>query len=148
MSGFVATKNDLQWLPLILAGNIVGCILTALAVRYSQPSLPENALAVFNSRLTLGLVPCFLMGIGCGFIMTAVVKYAREGKFLPLLFGVPVFILCGFLHSIADAFYISMLPTEILQVRFGEIMAVYAMVVAGNFVGCNLVRIIRFDTQA
>ena len=142
VSGFVRTRRDLVQLPLILVGNILGCVLTALVMRYSQPALVDSAHTVFNSRLGLGLVPCALMGVGCGFIMTTVVKFAREGKFLPLLFGVPIFILCGFLHSIADAFYISMLPADMLAAQCGEILAVYILVVVGNFVGCNLTRII------
>ena len=39
--------------------------------------------------------------------MTTVVKFARQKKFIPLLIGVPLFILSGFWHSIADAFYYS-----------------------------------------
>ena len=70
-----------------------------------------------------------------------------EDKYLPLLFGVPVFILCGFLHSIADAFYISVLPFEFLESNFNVILYNYIGIVIGNFIGCNLVKIIRLKKE-
>lgn len=145
VSGFIQTKKEFIELILILLFNIIGCILTALVMKYSQQHLITNAVEVVRTRLSLGLIPCGLMGIGCGFIMTTAVKFAKEDKYLPLLFGVPVFILCGFLHSIADAFYISMLPNEVIIKELKSILSVYGMIVLGNFIGCNLVRIIKIS---
>lgn len=145
VSGFIQNRKDVSNLGIILIGNIIGCIITALIMRFSQPGLTLTALEVVNIRLGLGAFQCLLMGIGCGFIMTTVVKFGREYKYLPLLFGVPIFIICGFLHSIADAFYISMLPLDILCDQFKDISFVYIMVIIGNFIGCNLVRIITFN---
>ena len=70
--------------------------------------------------------------------MTTAVEFARKGKMLPLLLGVPVFILCGFAHSIADAFYFLVSPAE--QLLQTEVFIVYVSEVLGNFVGCNLYR--------
>jgi formate/nitrite transporter FocA (FNT family) len=70
--------------------------------------------------------------------MTTAVEFARKGKMLPLLLGVPVFILCGFAHSIADAFYFLVSPSE--QVLQASVLIVYVSEVLGNFVGCNLYR--------
>ena len=64
---------------------------------------------------------------------------------LTLLLGVPVFILCGFAHSIADAFYFLVSPSEqLLQV---PVLVVYVSEVLGNFVGCNLYRWTMFFRQ-
>ena len=57
---------------------------------------------------------------------------------LPLILGVPVFILCGFAHSIADAFYFLVSPAD--QVLQPAVLVVYLSEVLGNFVGCNLYR--------
>ena len=84
------------------------------------------------------LLACLLLAIGCGFIMTTAVEFARKGKMLPLLLGVPVFILCGFAHSIADAFYFLVSPQE--QLLQWPVLVVYVSEVLGNFVGCNLYR--------
>ena len=70
--------------------------------------------------------------------MTTAVEFARKGKMLPLLLGVPVFILCGFVHSIADAFYFLISPSA--QLLQADVLIVYVFEVLGNFVGCNLYR--------
>ena len=98
----------------------------------------EPASKVLASRLAKGPVACFLLAIGCGFIMTTAVEFARKGKMLTLLLGVPVFILCGFAHSIADAFYFLAAPTG--QLMQTDVLIVYVAEVLGNFVGCNLYR--------
>ena len=135
-AGFIRAKGDWTMLGVVLVGNIIGCLLTALAVAYAQPDILPPDLAIVQSRLAKGPLPCFLLAIGCGFIMTTAVQFGREGKFLPLLFGVPVFILCGFTHSIADAFYFLAVP----ELYGPELLMVYVAEVLGNFVGCNLYR--------
>jgi formate/nitrite transporter FocA (FNT family) len=137
-AGFIRAKGDWSMLLFVLLGNIIGCGLTALAVTYAQPDILPPDLAIVQSRLAKGPFACFLLAIGCGFIMTTAVQFGREGKFLPLLFGVPVFILCGFAHSIADAFYFLVSPAD--QLLQPMVLMVYVCEVLGNFVGCNLYR--------
>ena len=135
-AGFIRAKGDWSMLGTVLLGNIIGCALTALAYTYAQPDILPPDLAIVQSRLAKGPLPCFLLAIGCGFIMTTAVQFGRESKFLPLLFGVPVFILCGFAHSVADAFYFLAVP-EMYSI---DLLIVYIAEVLGNFVGCNLYR--------
>ena len=135
-AGFIRAKGDWSMLGTVLLGNIIGCALTALACTYAQPDILPPDLAIVQSRLAKGPLACFLLAIGCGFIMTTAVQFGREGKFLPLLFGVPVFILCGFAHSVADAFYFLAVP-ELYSI---DLLMVYIAEVLGNFVGCNLYR--------
>ena len=135
-AGFIRAKGDWSMLGTVLLGNIIGCALTALACTYAQPDILPPDLAIVQSRLAKGPLACFLLAIGCGFIMTTAVQFGREGKFLPLLFGVPVFILCGFAHSVADAFYFLAVP-ELYSL---DLLVVYVAELLGNFVGCNLYR--------
>lgn len=135
-AGFIRAKGDWSMLATVLLGNIIGCSLTSLVCTYAQPDILPPDLAIVQSRLSKGPLACFLLAIGCGFIMTTAVQFGREGKFLPLLFGVPVFILCGFAHSIADAFYFLAVP-EMYSI---DLLLVYIAEVLGNFVGCNLYR--------
>lgn len=137
-AGFIRRHGDWGMLATVLLGNIVGCWLSALMIHYAQPDCIEPASAILAGRLAKGPLACFLLAIGCGFIMTTAVEFARKGKMLPLLLGVPAFILCGFAHSIADAFYFLVAPAEqLLQPMVG---VVYVAEVLGNFVGCNLYR--------
>ena len=156
-AGFIRLKGDWTMLAVVLLGNIVGCLLSAWLISYAQPDCIEPATKILASRLAKGPWACFLLAIGCGFIMTTAVEFARKGKMLPLLLGVPVFILCGFAHSIADAFYFLLslfnpqlsivncqfsIPNSQLSIvncQF-SILLVYLSEVLGNFVGCNLYR--------
>jgi formate/nitrite transporter FocA (FNT family) len=146
-AGFIRLKGDWVMLGLVLLGNIIGCLLTAWLIAYAQPDCIEPASKILAGRLAKGPFACFLLAIGCGFIMTTAVEFARKGKMLPLLLGVPVFILCGFAHSIADAFYFLVSPAE--QMLQTEVLVVYVSEVLGNFVGCNLYRwtLFPFETE-
>ena len=135
-AGFIHAKGDWTMITVVLLGNIIGCALTALAYAYAQPDILPPDLAIVQSRLAKGPFACFLLAIGCGFIMTTAVQFGREGRFLPLLFGVPVFILCGFAHSIADAFYFLAVP----EMYSMQLLLIYVAEVLGNFAGCNLYR--------
>ena len=137
-AGFIRRHGDWTMLIVVLLGNIVGCLLSAWLISYAQPDCVEPASKILAGRLSKGPWACFLLAIGCGFIMTAAVEFARKGKMLPLLLGVPVFILCGFAHSIADAFYFLVSPSE--QLIQPTVLIVYLCEVFGNFVGCNLYR--------
>lgn len=137
-AGFIRIKGDWTMLGLVLVGNIIGCLLSAWLIAYAQPDCIEPASKILAGRLAKGPFACFLLAIGCGFIMTTAVEFARKGKMLPLLLGVPVFILCGFVHSIADAFYFLISPSA--QLLQADVLIVYVFEVLGNFVGCNLYR--------
>ena len=137
-AGFIRRQGDWTMLFTVLVGNIVGCLLSASMIAYAQPDCVEPAAKILAGRLVKGPWACFLLAIGCGFTMTTAVEFARKGKMLPLVLGVPVFILCGFAHSIADAFYFLVSPAE--QVMNTSVLMVYISEVMGNFVGCNLYR--------
>ena len=144
-AGFIQSREELGNLLLILSGNILGCLLVGLLARLSPLPIQENAGNILQGRLSTGILPCRALAIGCGFIMTAAVRFARQGTWWPLLFGVPLFIFCGFPHSIADAFYYLAAPVSLLS---WKVLGLYAAIVAGNFVGCNLTRLILWDKQA
>lgn len=139
-AGFV-NKGEFVDLLVILLGNIVGCLLVGLLTRASNLELQAAAQKILEVRLQNGALRCGLLGIGCGFIMTTAVTFSREKNYLPLLFGVPLFIVCGFTHCVADAFYYLSVPIDFLKLHFLEIIGVYVSIVLGNFIGCNLVRI-------
>ena len=136
------TGKQLVWigLALILACNMVGCLMVALLARCSPMPLQETAQGIMEGRLAAGPLRCGLLAIGCGFIMTTTITFARQGKYLPLLVGVPLFINCGFPHCVADSFYCLCTPVEFLTARAGEILPFFLCIMLGNFVGCNLYR--------
>ena len=150
-AGFVPLRDEQGrscWLSaigrllLILSGNIMGCLLVSLLSRLSPMELGASAQAILEGRLAIGPLRAGLLAIGCGFIMTTVVAFAREGKPLALLFGAPLFINCGFPHCLADAFYYLTVPVAYTGAHLAEIIVLYPCLVIGNFVGCNLYRFV------
>lgn len=140
-AGFIK-KGEVGQLFLILAVNLLGCLAVGLMARCSPMPLQETAQKILEGRLTMG--PWFggILAIGCGFIMTTAVTFARKGQNLPLLFGVPLFITCGFPHCVADAFYYMCVPVDYLAAHVVDVLVFYLSIVVGNFVGCNLYRLV------
>ena len=145
-AGFIE-KNQVGELFLILLGNIIGCLCLALLARVSPMDIQGAAQKILELRLRTGALRCGLLGIGCGFLMTTAVTFARQDKYLPLLFGVPLFIVCGFTHCVADAFYYICVPVAFMKAHALQILGVYACIVIGNLIGCNLYRIVLAKDQ-
>lgn len=150
-AGFVDFKNEngktviakpLLELLLVLGGNIIGCLLVGLLARLSPIDLTGSAQKILEGRLAIGAIRGGLLAIGCGFIMTTAVTFARKGQYLPLLFGVPLFIICGFPHCVADAYYYLTVPFDFIANNFSDVLLFYIAIVFGNFIGCNLYRLI------
>lgn len=68
----------------------------------------------------------FLKSVMCGIIMYLAVKLYRRGTNLGILLGVPLFIFCGFQHSIANA---------ITMGAAAEFSWTILLCAAGNFAG-------------
>lgn len=140
-AGFIELPQKTGELLLILGGNIVGCLLVGLLSRVSPMDIQGAAQHVLEGRLANGWLNCGLLAIGCGFIMSTAVNFARQGNWFPLLFGVPMFIICGFPHSIADAFYYLATPFTFIWDNVLKIVPLYVAIVVGNFIGCNLYKV-------
>ena len=145
-AGFIK-KNELPYLAFVLCGNWVGCFLMAMLTHCSAMDLQGSAQEILAGRLALGPLRGGLLAIGCGFIMTTAVQFARQKQYLPLLFGVPLFIVCGFTHCVADAFYYLCVPLDFWMANALQILGVYASIVLGNLIGCNLYRIVLSKDQ-
>ena len=145
-AGFIK-KNEVGSLFMILLGNILGCLCAALLTRVSPMAIQESAQKILELRLRTGALKCGLLGIGCGFIMTTAVQFARQKNYMLLFFGVPLFIVCGFTHCVADAFYYLCVAVAFWKANFLAIITVYISIVLGNLIGCNLYRIVLSKDQ-
>ena len=144
-AGFLSSWRDLPSLLLILLGNIVGCLVVASVALVSPLPLGEAAIKVISSRLAVGWWGTGLLAIGCGLLMSLAVDFARKNRdfsdWLPLLFAVPAFILCGFPHCVADAFYCCVYLFSASDIPWLSLVAYYGAIVLGNFIGCNIYRL-------
>lgn len=146
-AGYLPYKESLQLVPMVLL-NAVGCMVMASIAYYT---INENALSTLDAIMVAREASSWriaITSVGTGVIVTMALQGVRKGTYLPLLYGVPVFIMCGLPHSIADAFYYSV---AILSGKFEAWMiATWIWSVIGNYVGCNLPRWFmcdKFDTE-
>lgn len=135
---FDSRKTFLALWPMICL-NVLGTFLAALIAH--DMNLSEAASVLVNVRMNRGFLGCLVAGIGCGFIMSVSVKFARQDKWIPLLLGIPLFVICGFPHCIADIAYYTIYPV-------GDRMILpWLGTVVGNFIGCNLPVLDRFKHE-
>ena len=137
-AGFIELNKlkEYEKMILILFGNILGCILLS----YMNIKGIDGS-TIIQSRLDTSYLQCLLNAIGCGLIMTLIVKGGRDKNLLLILFGIPLFILLGFYHSIADAFYMMVSSEELRNMFFER----YWIIVLGNFIGCNIPRLLKYE---
>lgn len=139
MAGFFTDWKSFGWLWPMLLLNGIGTFLAAMLG--IDMNLGEAAQTLVDVRVGRGFAGCILPAIGCGFIMSVSVKFARQGKWIPLILGIPTFVICGFPHCIADIAYYTAAPTEgMLPAWIGTVL--------GNFIGCNLPVYDRFLKEA
>ena len=100
------SRDALETLFLCLLGNALGTVLGGLLIRLALPGLGAAALTLCEGKLAQLLWSTLIRGGFCGVLMYLAVSTWRDSKTpLGILFCIPVFILSGFEHSIADIFY-------------------------------------------
>ncbi len=96
--------NDHSYVPYLLVvilGNFIGCLILGLMMPL------DAAVNLANAKLdNYEFLPVLFKGVLCGMLMfIAADCYKNTKSFIATFVCVPVFILAGFEHSIADMFY-------------------------------------------
>ena len=141
-------QNDTAYkigLPVIWLGNLVGTGLTAGCAWMTRvaPAVSEKAMGLCQTKLGDSYASLFFLGILCNiFIYIGVEGYKSNphefGKYLALVFGVMVFILCGTEHCVADMFYFWMAGAW-----SGQAVVRLLVITLGNAVGGGLLPLLR-----
>ena len=134
-------SNNIKYfynLFIILLGNYIGANIIGLSLNLTRlTSLQEKCTNIVNTKLNDSLLSIFILAILCNILIyVAVEGFKSENtltKYLSLFFGVSVFVVCGFEHSVADMFYFSFALNYT-----GRAFLVLLIVILGNFVGGNL----------
>ena len=143
-TGKAGVMTDIPALGKIWFWNVVGCIALGLLVVSIGGEMADRAQTVVAGRLAQGPWRSLLRAAGCGLIIDLSVWLYRSTKsIVPVLFGVPLFIVCGFYHSIADVVYL------VAAWKWDNaILWYYPIIVIGNYVGCNVRRLVLPETNA
>ena len=102
-------RSDILNLITGLFGNAPACSLCALLIKITIPVVSVSAEVLCRGKLeNQTFIATFIRAVFCGVLMYLAVSIFRDAKTpIGILFCVPVFILSGFEHSIADIFYFS-----------------------------------------
>lgn len=132
--GYIKSVDDLSEVLFMLILNLVSAYLVGLLS--GMGSLHDSATAIVTTKLEIEWWITLLKSIGCGIcIYGSVEGYKKTKSFIPVILGVMCFILAGFNHVVADAFYIG-------AARFGSLQ--YLLLVAmGNAIGSILIRLLQ-----
>ena len=107
--GYLPEKHDREafsGLFLGLLGNTAGTAAGGYAVRFALPKLGEAARTLCEAKLEQSFPQTLIRALFCGVLMYLAVSVFRYKKTpVAVIFCIPVFILSGFEHSIADIFY-------------------------------------------
>lgn len=105
-------KKFVFQIPIVWFGNLIGTGITALMVLATRngAAIAEAASALCEVKMKDSYLSLFMLGIFCNIMIYISVEGYNKiqyevGKYISLFFGVMVFILSGFEHSIADMFY-------------------------------------------
>ena len=143
--GFLAEKFELKTLAQLgvgLVGNFAGATLFGLLAAYAKPQIREAAVMSCQSKLENDFLSAVCLGAMCGILMYVAVKVFKEFKNpIGVIFCIPVFILSGYEHSIADMFYFS--AAHMINLDY---LSFIAAVVIGNAIGAMAIAyLIRFS---
>lgn len=89
-------------LTFMLFLNIAGCFLASRLVK--DPYIIEICQDIVDQRAVDGFWRSLINGAGCGFIVTVAMQCWKWNIWL-MVIGIPAFVLAGFTHSVADAFF-------------------------------------------
>lgn len=113
----------------IIVGNFIGCLLIGLMMPYDAAS------SLVDGKLADEWYRVIFKGVMCGMLMFIAVDFYKIHKsFLAIFFCVPVFILAGFEHSIADMFYFCSAGVYTL-----DALVFIVLVIVGNAIGGMLI---------
>ena len=130
--------EEISVLLLGLLGNAIATILCGLMLRSAIPAIGTAAETICTAKLTQTFGSTLVRGIFCGILIYLAVAVYREKQSLSgIIFCIPVFILSGFEHSIADMFYFAASGIVSLQ-AFGFI----CVVILGNSIGGMLLPVL------
>ncbi|MBQ6420809.1 MAG: formate/nitrite transporter family protein [Clostridia bacterium] len=134
------TKENVSLVLLGLLGNLIGTVLCGYLIRFALPALGDTAETVCTAKLTQVFLSTLIRGFFCGVLMYLAVSIFRDKKTpIGILFCIPVFILSGFEHSIADMFYFA--ASGIVSLKACGFLWT---VILGNAIGGVLLPLLNF----
>lgn len=132
--GFIlsdTSKDAMSILWFGLLGNVIATVILGLAISVAIPSLNVIADILCKAKLTQEWYSTLIRSIFCGMLMYQAVSIFKNKKSLAGIFlCIPVFILSGFEHSIANMFYFAAARSFSV-----DVLIYIIIVIVGNSLG-------------
>lgn len=107
--GYIAMNfKDTKYMglvALICLFNILTTFVLGVVIGKYFPAIRSAAVKAYQAKLEAPLMKAFVSSIGCGILMFLAVDTWKQGHKIGMFIYVPVFIIAGFDHSIANSFY-------------------------------------------
>lgn len=130
----IKDKIKIKDLILILLVNLIAGYLIGLIFSITDIEVFKNAIAKVKTWDVS--IPFFIKSVLCGMVMYIAVDMYKKGTFLGIIFGIPLFIFCGFQHCIANIITLGASRTIHLSIL---------ICIIGNFIGSILMWYFSYD---
>ena len=132
----IQDKIKIKDLIIILLVNLLAGYLIGLLFSITDTEVFNNAVAKVKTwEVSL---PFFIKSVLCGIIMYIAVYMYRKGTPLGIIFGIPLFIFCGFQHCIAN----------IITLGVANTFHLYILIcIIGNFIGSLMMWYLSKDME-
>ena len=134
---FIQDKIKIKDLLLILIVNLIAGYLLGLMFSITDKDVFTNA--VMKVKTWDVSIAFFIKSILCGIVMYIAVYMYKKGTPLGILFGIPLFIFCGFQHCIANIITLGVARTIHLSIL---------ICIVGNFIGSIVMWYISRDIKS
>jgi formate/nitrite transporter FocA (FNT family) len=111
--------------------NLAAGYVFGLLINYSLPQLipaAKNLISSWDFSLAY-----FIRSIFCGMIMYICVELFKRGTYIGILYGVPLFIYCGFPHCIANIIILGVAMTWHWSI---------VLAITGNLIGGIIINVL------
>lgn len=138
MAGYITTTKVPSFAISTIV-NLITAFIIGKALSYN-PDAVDRASSLLSTKIGSSTLSILISSVMCGvLIFLSVDYYKRFSSIIGIIFAIPIFVLCGFDHAVADAFYIGIVgginKTGVLFLL---------TVVVGNIIGSTLMRVLLF----
>lgn len=134
--GYILQNDRIYLLEVLvtIVGNLIGCFIIGYLFQFDLAEVMVQG-KVDAMYAEGGILSTIAKAVMCGVLMyIAVDVYKSKGSYVGVFICVPVFILAGFEHSIANMFYISSAMMWNVDTLLFTLLGLF-----GNLIGCCLI---------
>jgi len=129
----ISIKEYIITLSKTWLGNLIGSVITTILL---FQVLHPNVEQIVNTKLSLNPIQLIVGGIACNFLVCcAVANYKMYQNHLISGFFITIFVICGFLHCIADMTYFTLAICSGMNLDIIKVITYMIIVTLGNVLG-------------